>query len=172
MKKLLILPIIALAIGVYLFRPTDKPIKPVLVTESVQVPEPEQKQPEIKLYTPDELLAITNEIRIENNVKPLELDVNLNKSAQMKLDEMTREQNFEHLSETGKNGPSYINDLNIQCYYTSENLQRVTPYVKQIKDFKGSESHWNAVINSDYETVGFAMNNQYFVMHFCDKDAN
>lgn len=167
-RYLLLIPVIAL--GIFVFRPTDKPVQSVTATESVKVPGVEQKEPEIKLYTPDELLAITNQIRTENSVKPLELDVNLNKSAQMKLDEMTKDGVFEHVSAAGKNGYLYIADTTTYCYFGSENLQRVSPYVDAITDFSGSKAHWDAVNNSDYESVGFAMNEKYLVQHFCDKD--
>lgn len=157
---------------IYDFVTADNTPQPVLATESVQVPVVEEKPLEIKLYTPQELLDITNTIRIENSVPSLALDENLNLSASLKLEEMTKDGVFEHLSASGKRGVEYINDLNIPCYFVGENLQRVTPYVKQIKDFEGSEGHWDAVNNPDYESVGFAMNQRYFVMHFCDKDPN
>lgn len=152
--------------------------KPQEATQSVEVVEQpqtqvvEEKPVGANIYTPDELLDITNTIRRENNVPSLALDENLNYSASLKLDEMTRDGVFEHISAKGKNGPTYINDVGVACYHVSENLQRVTPYTKQIRDFEGSEGHWNAVNNDDFESVGFAMNERYFVMHFCDKDPN
>ena len=84
---------------------------------------------------------------------------------------MTQDDVFEHVSANGKRGISYIQENTTYCYYGGENLQRVSPYVEQIRDFEGSERHWAAVNNSDYESVGFAINEKYFVMHFCDKDS-
>ena len=172
-KILLIIPAIAiLLVGYLVLKPQEAPQQAIAV-EQTETPQAIQKQPEIKLYTPQELLEITNTIRTENGVPAMTLDENLNLSASLKLEEMTRESNFEHVSaRTGKRGISYIQENTTYCYFGNENLQRVTPYVNQIRDFKGSKGHWDAVINLDYESVGFAMNDRYLVMHSCDKDPN
>lgn len=171
MRKLLLIPVIALAIfTLYTAQKYDKQV-------SVPEPTPTQVQTEKPVETPkkwtaEELLKLTNDIRTENNVKPLELDPNLNESAQMKLDEMTRENNFDHVSLEGKHGYEYIAETTDYCYFGSENLTRAYNYNNPILGFKGSPSHWQAIINNDFESVGYAIADNYFVIHFCDKDPN
>jgi len=146
----------------------DDQIKSVVAVEPSPTQVVQETPVEPRVWTPQELLLVTNEIRTENNVKPLVLDELLNKSASMKLEEMTTDGVFEHISASGKNGPEYINDVGVLCYYISENLFRRYAGDSLVRNFKPSKSHWDAVNDPSYETVGFASNSKYFVMHFCD----
>ncbi len=149
---------------------TDVTAEPVVASQQVVEPVVEDKQSTPKLWSIDELLATTNEIRTENGVRPLELDANLNRSADMKLLTMTQEDEFEHSDKNGKHGYTYIADTTDYCVSGSENIFRRYPKDSLIRNFESSKPHWDAVNNPDYEAVGFAVNSQYFVMHFCDKD--
>ena len=141
--------------------------QPVPATQAVQ----QIPKPLVTIPTPTELLAETNEIRQKNGVAPLVLDERLNASANLKLQSLIKEGGISHIDANGKSGYLFASEFMHECKYTSENLQGTEQHSRDLKPvygFAASEPHWKAVNDPRYEYVGFAVNKDRLVMHFCD----
>jgi uncharacterized protein YkwD len=167
MKKLsfLILTALILGVGVFAFGVANS-AEPVAQTVQTQVERP----------TVEGLLEYTNMERAKAGVVPLELNPLLNKSAQMKVDELERERQPGKASHTrlsdGRRGYMYIGDAGVACKRGSENLM-IGSYghsSRQTVDawMNSKEGHREALLSSDFEQVGFAVSENYIAQHFCD----
>ncbi len=126
-----------------------------------------------------EILELVNEERTKVGVTPLTIDEKLVQSAQWKADDMANNDYYGHPAKgqtEGANGLDYLKSLNPNCSYMSENINLSSVYsatnsLDVFKSWKGSESHYNAMISPDYSTTGVAMSNSlgkgYQVQHFC-----
>ena len=139
-------------------------VQPAQTTQTVQIPTYEKP-------TPQRLLELTNAERVKAGVKPLIMDERLNKSAQMKADELVREgwDDTPHVSDSGVRGVTYIMDYMPSCYVKSENLAE-NYELNPILGFKPSKPHWDAVLNSSFDYVGFGVTDKYLAVHFCSID--
>ena len=154
--------------------PNPKPVAaeqtPVVVPE---IPPIVEKEPP----TVAELLRLTNEERAEVGAKALTLHDKLNRSAQLKAEEMERTGVFEHVSPSGKQGWTYIDDVGMTCRDTAENLsgnetpQIGTPFSAEdvltswMTSVKG---HKESVLSPRWELVGYGVSANYVVQHLCD----
>lgn len=137
-----------------------------------------QPQPvQVRLYTPDELLAEANRLRAEKGVAPLKLDERLNQSAILKAEDLKTGHSIEHVNPTtGKRGVTYIKDIVGQgvCVYYNENLNdggiQHSPFTAG--GWPDSTPHYNELINPRYDITGFAAiqdgDRTIYVQHFCD----
>lgn len=119
--------------------------------------------------TVDKLLELTNAERAKAGVAPLVLDERLNQSAQMTLKDLETEGWFKegHINSSGVNTGSYIYETYRSCPQGSENLAKDYA-TNPIKGFASSKAHWDAILNPVYDQVGFAIDGNYLVQHFCD----
>lgn len=130
-------------------------------------------KPESKPNPPtrQELLALTNAERAKAGVPPLVEDPLLNESAQLKADDMEKNKYYGHVR-AGKHGYTYIADVGAKCIDVSENITADTTAKGAVSDWMGSSQHKTAMLNSKYESTGFAVSNgpgyKYIVQHFCD----
>lgn len=121
--------------------------------------------------TVSELLKLVNQERVRVGVAPLALDERLNQSAQLKADDMVRNKYQAHVNPlTGKHGYEYIPEAGLNCFYHGENLSWFHKNAEvAVKDWKLSESHYKAMIDSQYELTGFGIaGNNIIVQHFCN----
>lgn len=147
-------------------------------TESVTEPDYTVKQAEIPVIekpTPERLLELTNAERAKVGVKPLVLDERLNMSAQRKADELVIEgwDDTPHINNSGTNTAIYAYDAKTECTYVSENLTdniHTNDSESAINAWMISESHREALLDPDYEYVGFGVEDTKIVQHFCDID--
>lgn len=68
------------------------------------------------------LLDIVNELRVEKGVAPLTASPELNKSAQLKADDLATQHYFAHISPQGKHGYEYIREILPNRTRATENL--------------------------------------------------
>lgn len=184
MKKLrwLILPLLILALGgfgaVKATRATQELPRVETVTEAPVAVEKPKQVVEAPLPTVEELLELVNAERAKVGVRPLALDPLLNRSAQLKADDMLSGDYYAHINPTtGKNGPTYISDVGVSCYYQSENYtyNHVHRSAQNALDWwMNSPSHKAALLDPRYETTGFGISDsdndpRIVVQHFCDK---
>lgn len=123
--------------------------------------------------TVDELFKLTNDDRALAGVAAVGLNEQLNKSAQLKADEMERTGDFAHTSTDGKEGWTYIVDVGgIECIETGENINNHADErtSQEIMDswFAGPPGIRNAIRDPKWELMGFAVSEHYVVQHFCD----
>lgn len=122
----------------------------------------------------DELLYYTNLEREKAGVPPVKLDERLNEAAQLKADELIRENYFAHVSPSGKRGLSFIGDVAPGlCIKASENL-RMNVYddmssYTTITGLASSRPHYEAMITPEYTLVGFGIKGKIVVQHFCQE---
>lgn len=124
--------------------------------------------------TSEELLRLVNEERAKVGVKPLEVDLVLQQSAQWKAEDMaTRQYNAHEDPVTGKrNGLDYLmahggDDL---CSYISENYYWARKYFSSndaINWWLNSPSHKEAMLDKRYTKTGFGIAGNKVVQHFC-----
>jgi uncharacterized protein YkwD len=175
MKKLLMVAVLALGIGIGLFWYNSK------TSEEVAKPPVVASDEASRVPTVEELLRLTNEERAKVGVKPLLLEPLLNKSAQMKADEMHVNDNFNHVSSSGKRGLTYIVDSGVECQWYAENLGSGYNSSGIIASWMNSPGHRDALLNSRYDQAGFGIVEHYkgwhggkslyyVALHFCDKN--
>lgn len=136
------------------------PIQAVEVPKSVQVPTYEKP-------TAQRLLELTNAERAKAGVKPLVMDERLNQSAQKKADELVTTGKFSHINANGLNTAHYAEQSMNGCLYYSENLA-MDYTANPIVGFKSSKAHWDAILDTRYEYIGFGITDKYIAVHFCD----
>lgn len=122
--------------------------------------------------TVENLLREVNEERAKAGVRPLEIDPLLNKSAQLKADEIERSGVFGHVSSEGKHGYEYIRETGIQgCGNIGESLAADTTAQGTINDWLGSPPHKAGMLNPKAKSTGFGISDgpgySYIVEHFC-----
>lgn len=161
--------VVSVGVLVYMMNLQPTPVQPEPPQiQAVEAPEPVEK-PTLSV---EELFELTNAERAKAGVKPLELDERLNQSAQRKAEIMVAENRFSHIDNDGVHGYEYIYDY-IQCEYASENITDnvyVNSSKSAINAWMNSELHREAILDSDYELVGFGVEETKVVQHFCDLD--
>lgn len=124
--------------------------------------------------TIDNLLAGINAERAKVGVAPLKLDERLNKSAQIKADDMENRDYFGHVDPDGKRGLDIIRDnMPNACTTVSENLldnndASNDDIVRSIQGWVGSPAHYRGLTNPNYDITGFGISGYNIVEHFCD----
>jgi len=123
-----------------------------------------------------ELLKLVNEERTKVGVAPLTIDSNVQKSAQLKADDMHNRDYFSHII---KGTDSVITPemgalLNSSCSGSSENISWVKLWSKYgntshsiVTGWVNSSEHYRAMINPDYTLTGFGIAGDKVVEHFC-----
>lgn len=123
---------------------------------------------------PQELLELVNKERAKVGVAPLKLDLRLNKTAQMKADDMVKNHYYNHVNpKTGKHGYQYILDnYPTLCREASENLvfgtNKDTTSKLVVDAWVGSPKHYKAMVSSKYTLTGFGISGKHVVEHFCE----
>ena len=123
--------------------------------------------------TAEDLLELVNAEREKVGVAPLKIDANVQKSAQLKADDMAKNNYFDHVDANGKHGYEYIKDHapNL-CKQVSENITDNTVAEDNYSQmsfysWKSSPPHYKAMINPEYTLTGFGVSGTKVVQHFC-----
>ena len=123
-----------------------------------------------QLATVHELHTLVNDERSKAGVSALILDDRLNSSAQSKADDMVVNNYFDHVSpQTGKQGYEGIESIMPgHCWYISENLAAdAFTSAEILQSWNGSTSHHAAILDPKYNLVGYGINQNKIVQHFC-----
>lgn len=121
--------------------------------------------------TVDELHTMTNQVRAKFGSKSLEQSVRLNKTAQLKAEEMNTQGYYDHVNpnDDSRGTDKIFSEFGYECKGASENIVRNSFTSKMAIDaWVGSKSHFDAMINADYDIVGFGISGDKIVQHFCD----
>ena len=130
-------------------------------------------QTTVEPMTVDSLLEAVNQERTTKGIAPLVLDQRLVQSAQIKADDMTKNNYYDHVDKNGRHGydiaHEYAPDV---CLEPSENLQRDDnnlglTSIESIASWKSSKPHYEAMMNPKYTITGFGISGIYIVEHFC-----
>lgn len=128
---------------------------------------PKTVEQKIVQPTVSNLLESVNAERAKAGVAPLRLDPLLSTSAQLKAEDMDKNNYFGHVDSTGKHGWEYINDVNKECSYSSENIVETNNLESAIYSWTHSVPHYKAMIDSRYTETGFGISGDKIVEHFC-----
>lgn len=125
--------------------------------------------------TVDKLYTLTNEERAKAGVPALQLDPQLNQSAQAKADDMVANNYYDHVSPvTGISGQNTIPAYKQGCYGGAENINAALTSAESIQEWMQSPAHKASILSSKYDFIGFGIvkNGDYYyvVQHFCDID--
>lgn len=134
---------------------------------------PVEAQKTIEPITVAKLHELVNQERVIRGIAPLVLDERLNTSAQVKADDMTNDGYYNHVDPvTGVSGYKLAFDTTgTDCIYASENMNNeATTHTtsETVASWMTSEAHRNAILETRYELVGYAVSGEYIVQHFCD----
>lgn len=124
---------------------------------SVQVVEAREV---IYLTTQKGLLSWTNIVRAKNNVKPLNNDKTLHKSALAKCKDMVRHNYWAHDSPSGKTPWDFMEQVGVNYTTAGENLAyRVSDWSNQgvVTMWMNSPTHRENLLSKNYGKVGFAI---------------
>lgn len=125
-----------------------------------QKPKQAKVRVETEEITPDGLFIDINKVRAANSLAQFKRNALLDKSAQLKCDDMVKNDYYEHKNpKTGKEGYSYVQDVGANPSWTSENLnQGVFPNSKSvIESWMASKSHAASILDARYTDIGFAV---------------
>jgi uncharacterized protein YkwD len=131
----------------------DTPAQPAQPSQSIA--STEVREP----ITVDTLYRKTNEVRLEHNIPEMKYSPSLEKSAQLKCDDMVKGNYYGHEHpDTGKLGASYVLDVGLNPQWMSENLNKgnFLDSDQVVDSWMNSKSHREAILNADYDEVGFA----------------
>lgn len=121
-------------------------------------------QPSILGYasniTPEQVVEITNQRRLENGLSPLTLNGQLSEAAQRKAGDMFAFNYWAHNSPSGRNPWSFFHEVGYKYLYAGENLARDFMNSSSVVDaWMNSPSHRDNVLNSRYQETGLAVVN-------------
>ena len=108
--------------------------------------------------TMNQLLADTNQQRMEHNIAPLELDTKLNQAAFLKAKDMFKNQYWAHTSPDGTTPWKWFGDAGYNYSDAGENLAknfRTTDAVTTA--WMASSAHRANLLGDEYTQVGFAV---------------
>lgn len=180
MKKLIltsvIVALVAFYAGLVVGYNMDRPEPATEAAESKPLSKYEVGPP-----TAEELLELVNAERKKVGVAPLTIDENVQKSAQLKADDMAERNYFSHnVRGTDKVLTPEMNRLLVaSCQDSSENIQITEKGTSQdaLDWWKQSKPHYEAMINPQFTTTGFGVsyaekNGDFIkpyisVQHFC-----
>jgi len=121
-------------------------------------------QPSILGYasniTPEQVIELTNQKRLENGLSPLTLNGQLNEAAQRKAGDMFAFNYWSHNSPSGRNPWSFFQEVGYKYLYAGENLARDFMNSSSVIDaWMNSPTHRDNVLNSRYQETGLAVVN-------------
>ena len=154
----------------------DKDSTPQATEEPATKPATKKPKTKYDIGAPDpqEMLELLNMERAKVGVAPLVIDENVQKSAQLKADDMHDRNYFAHnvLGTDYTLTPEMADYVNRSCSRSGENITD-----NRIKDdytsaqihrnFSSSKPHYEAMINPDYSKIGFGMAGTKVVQHLC-----
>lgn len=121
-------------------------------------------QPSILGYasniTPEQVVELTNQKRLENGLSPLTLNSSLNEAAQRKAGDMFAFNYWAHNSPSGRNPWSFFQEVGYKYLYAGENLARDFMNSSSVVEaWMNSPTHRDNVLNSHYQETGLAVVN-------------
>jgi hypothetical protein len=105
-----------------------------------------------------QIFSLTNEIRQQYGLSPVEENNLLNQAAQYKAEDMLQNSYFSHYSPTGISPWYWIERSGYDYYYAGENLaMNFLDSEEVIKGWFNSPSHRENLLNTNYQEMGIAV---------------
>jgi hypothetical protein len=108
--------------------------------------------------SPQKILDLTNQKRLEAGLPPLALNENLTQAAQQKASDMFAYNYWAHYSPDGRSPWSFISNAGYQYTFAGENLARDFGREEDIVSaWMASPTHRDNLLNSKYQDIGLAI---------------
>ena len=109
---------------------------------------------------PEEIIALTNQERLEKGLSSLKMNEKLNEAARQKAADMFALDYWDHVSPRGVDPWYFILNADYHYLYAGENLARDFAYSKGvIEAWLVSPSHRENILNNKYQEIGVAVVN-------------
>lgn len=103
----------------------------------------------------NELIKFINDERKKNNLNPLEVNENLNETAQKKCEDMAINQYFSHTSPSYGTPFEMLKEFNINYSIAGENIARKQKNPKEVfDDWLNVEGHKKNILNPNFTQIG------------------
>lgn len=133
-------------------------LKVFLVAFAFFIPAEAFVAPDVLLQQGQRLIAMTNEVRAQNNLPPLKTNSPLTHSAQMRADDMNEQQYFSHRSPDGHGVNYFVSRSGYNYSVTGENLAMGFSDANALMGaWMKSPTHYANLIDKDYEDFGIGM---------------
>ena len=110
--------------------------------------------------TPEQVIELTNQKRIENGLEPLRNNPKLNEAAQRKAGDMFAFDYWAHQSPSGRSPWSFFHEVGYRYLYAGENLARdFMDAGSVVEAWMNSPTHRDNILNSKYQEIGLAVVN-------------
>lgn len=108
--------------------------------------------------TPEQVIELTNQRRMERGLNPLQLNSVLNEVAQRKAGDMFAFNYWAHVSPSGRDPWSFFQEANYRYLYAGENLARDFMNSSSVVDaWMNSPTHRTNILNNHYQEIGLAV---------------
>ncbi len=105
-----------------------------------------------------DLLSITNKVRAQNNLPPLDLNGELTSAAEKKAQDMFAKNYWAHFAPDGTSPWYFIKSAKYNYIYAGENLAKgFTASTDVVNAWMNSPSHRENILSDKYKDVGFAV---------------
>jgi len=110
--------------------------------------------------TEDRIIELTNNDRLNNNLKPLKSNQMLNNAAIAKANDMIAKNYFDHFGPNGEKPWDFIKNENYKYSFAGENLAMDFRTAEGVeKAFMNSPSHRDNILNNNFEDIGVSVTN-------------
>lgn len=112
----------------------------------------------VSSFSSDQIIELTNQVRQNNNLPPLQPSYILSKTAYAKAQDILTNQYFSHISPQGKSPWSWLEDENYFYTVAGENLAAAFNSPQAIVNaWLSSATHRANLLDPDYEEIGVAV---------------
>lgn len=110
--------------------------------------------------TPEKVIELTNQKRLEQGLEPLKVSDLLNEVARRKAADMFAFNYWAHVSPSGRDPWSFFKEVGYKYIYAGENLARdFMDSASVVEAWMNSPSHRDNIINPKYKEIGLAVVN-------------
>lgn len=135
-------------------------VKMLLIGIIVAMPIEAWLAPEILAGQQQKIIALTNNVRLQNNIKPLKESSLLNRAAESKVADMIAANYFAHVSSAGKGLSDWLKHAGYNYAVAGENLAMGFASAEEvISAWQASPTHNSNLLDKDYSQIGVAMTN-------------
>jgi uncharacterized YkwD family protein len=141
-----------------------------LPSQSPEIKVPDQKQgnqDQSAVKFANEVARLVNQERAKAGLQPLRLDSKLSAVAMDKAIDMSKNRYFDHISPTYGSPFDMMNRYGIQFSYAGENIAMGQQSPQEVMNqWMNSQGHRENILNPNYDTIGVAYYNGYWVQEF------
>lgn len=110
--------------------------------------------------TPEQVVELTNQKRLESGLTPLTINSQLNEAAQRKAGDMFAFNYWAHNSPSGRTPWAFFQEVGYKYLYAGENLARDFMNSSSVVEaWMNSPTHRDNVLNGNYKEIGLAVVN-------------